>query len=483
MGFGLVIAGFVLLFNPVLHVVDIIPDALGFLLIVLGLTKMSFFIGKIEQARSLFIKLALLEGAKCFMILTVPYASGSDIVLQTFVFGLAEALMFVPAVNYLFEGLSFGGLWYSATAMYEKKQFKRPLAALIDRICEWKPVENLIFRITKKKRKKHSYAQKVEWITYVRDQILFFYIFRICATLIPELTELQMYENIGEVTAFSRSLAYYKPFLYVFFGVLVLLCGIRYIHTVSGFFKAVRNDRKFMESMEEKYRNDILPRDTFFIARSMKQSLVCFTVAVFTSVVVTIDDVNLLVGIISAAFLIGAAMILKRYVPAAISVIPFAAVRGVLSIVNMILQYNYYMEYTEDAVEFVDRAHTLYYRMAMFECIEYAFAALAVMLYMFFLLRAIKIHLAVCGIQHNTPTYSKRNRDIETYNTAGGKLLLCTVLAVINFILAGAYHYIMVNMTLIVVINTVVTLIWAVYTWHSVTVINAMLYDKETEIL
>ena len=58
MGFGLVIAGFTLLFNPVIHVVDLIPDALGFLLIVIGLTKMSFFIGKIEQARSLFIKLA-----------------------------------------------------------------------------------------------------------------------------------------------------------------------------------------------------------------------------------------------------------------------------------------------------------------------------------------------------------------------------------------------------------------------------------------
>jgi hypothetical protein len=40
----------------------------------------------------------------------------------------------------------------------------------------------------------------------------------------------------------------------------------------------------------------------------------------------------------------------------------------------------------------------------------------------------------------------------------------------------------MVDMTLIVVINTAVTLIWAVYTWHSVNVINAMLYDKEIQI-
>ncbi len=482
MGFGLVIAGFTLLFNPVIHVVDLIPDALGFLLIVIGLTKMSFFIGKIEQARSLFIKLALLEAAKCFMILTVPYASGSDIVLQTFVFGLAEALMFVPAINYLFEGLSFAGLWYGATAMYEKKVFNRPLAKLIVRISAWEPAAKLIERITGKKYKKRTYVHKIEWITYVRDQILFFYLFRVCATLVPELTELQLYDNLGEVSAFSRSFAYYKPFLYVFLGVIVLVLGIKYIRTVSAFFKAVAADKTFLKNMDDKYRIDVLPRDTFFIARGMKQSLVCFTSAIFTSVVVTIDDVNVLVGLISASFLIGAAVILKRYVPQAKSIIPFAAVRAVLSLVNLVFQYNYYAEYDEMAVEFVDEAARQYYRMAAFECVEYVFAGIGVLLYMFFLLRAIKMHLEVCGIQHENAMYSKRNRDIETYNISGGKLLLCTILAIINYIFAGAYHFIMLDMTLIVVINTAITLIWAVYTWHSVNVINEMLYDKEIQI-
>ena len=291
-----------------------------------------------------------------------------------------------------------------------------------------------------------------------------------------------MYENIGDVTAFSRSLVYYKPFLYVVLSITVLILGIRYIRTVSAFFKAVRNDKPFLRAMDDKYRNDILPRDTFFIARGMKQSMLCFTTSVFCCMVVTIDDVNVLVGAVSAGFLIAAAVILKRYVPAAKWVIPFAAVRGVIALVNMVLQYNYYVEYTEEAVRYVEEARIQYYRMAAFECAEYVFAAIAVILFMFFLLKAIKMHLAVCGIQHENAMYSKRNRDIETYNTAGGKLLLSTVLAVINFILAGSYHYIMVNMTLIVIVNTVVTLIWAVYTWHSINVINAMLYDKEIQI-
>ena len=64
MGFGLLIAGFVLLSNPVIMLPifgDILPDAVGFFLIAAGLTKLSAFIGKISEARDGFIKLAFTE--------------------------------------------------------------------------------------------------------------------------------------------------------------------------------------------------------------------------------------------------------------------------------------------------------------------------------------------------------------------------------------------------------------------------------------
>ena len=77
MGFGLLIAGFILLANPVIHVVDIIPDAIGFFLIMAGLTKLSYIVGKIQIARDWFFKLAILEVAKFFSIAFIPYTSGS----------------------------------------------------------------------------------------------------------------------------------------------------------------------------------------------------------------------------------------------------------------------------------------------------------------------------------------------------------------------------------------------------------------------
>ena len=72
MGFGLLIAGFVLLVNPVIMFPifgDILPDAIGFFLIAAGLTKLSSFIGKISEAREGFMKLAFAELCKFIAML------------------------------------------------------------------------------------------------------------------------------------------------------------------------------------------------------------------------------------------------------------------------------------------------------------------------------------------------------------------------------------------------------------------------------
>ncbi|MGN1345396.1 MAG: hypothetical protein ACI4V1_01310 [Eubacteriales bacterium] len=467
MGFGLITAGFVMLFNPVIHVIDLVPDVIGFLLIVMGLTKMSFFIGRIAEARSLFFKLAIVEAIKCLMIFTVPYVSGSALVLETFVFGVVETLLFAPAVNSLFEGLSFAGLRYNGTALYEKKNICPPLSGLWRRF----------------RKNGQTPGHQVERVTYLRDRVLFFYLFRVCATLIPELTELQLYENLGEVSALSRSLASYKPFLYIILGLLTLILGIWYLRDVSGFFRDIGKDTEFVRTLKEKYERDIAPRETFFLARRMKQALFCFTASVFTSFVMTMDHVNLLVGVISAAFLMAAAWMVGRYVRAAKAVLPIAAARGLLSLVNLVLQFNYYAEYNEDAVAFLDTAHRLYYRMAALECVEYVLAAVGTLWFMVCLLKAVKMHLAVCGIQQESAMYSKKSHDLEIYNIVGGKLLLCAALAVINYILAASYHFILVNMPLILLINSAVTILWAVYTWHTVNTINTLLYDAETDIL
>lgn len=466
MGLYCIIAGFILLANPVVNIVDIVPDAIGFFLIVGGLTKLSFVIEKIADARKLFWKLALFETAKLACSALFPFMDGSTKVLLTFCAGLIELLLFIPAINNLFEGYSYAGIKYNGTAMYEKHS-RAPKST--------------------RQKKPLKATESHDALSLTKATILFFYSFRVVSTLVPELTELQIYDRLGTVSAFSRSLTYYKPFLYVVFGLAVIIAAIVYIKRVVRFFNLLKNDKVFVENFTNEYKHNITTRETFFIARHMKQSLMCFSAAVVTSFVLTTDNINLMIGVISAGFLIAAAIIAGQYEKKIYLTIPFAIIRAVMAIVNLFGQVYYFAEYNaEDSLHF-DNAAAMYKRLSICETIEYVFACASILIFMFYLLRTIKSHLAINGAWHSDSghvdgMYNKTVHDLEIYNMIGGRLLLCAVLAIINNVLASVYYYILPSLEYIFLINSVVTIVYAAYVIATVNAINSSVYDPETEI-
>ena len=460
MGFGLIMAGFIILFNPVIVNVDVIPDAIGFFLIVAGLTKMSYFIGKIADARDRFLKLAFVEVAKFFSILILPNSSGSTKVLLAFVFGLIEALLFVPAIYEMFDGFSFAGLWYSGTAVYARKTITRG-----------------------KTKDGEPKTKTVEMLGATRRYILFFYLLRILATLMPELTELQMYDNVGTVDARVIRMNEFKPVLYIFFTFITLIFGIIYIIRVVKYFNPIRHDKPFIDAMNRKYELDILPKTTFFIAKTMKVALMLFGFSAAASFIFPVDDVNVLLGAISSGLLIAAAVIVGKYTKSAYLVIIPAAIRALLSIVNFIVQTRYFADYTVEAVLRVTEAYDRYYHMAMLNVVENVIALASVLFFIAVLMKTIKSHLEIFGIQTDSAQYSKRNRDLETYNNIGGKLLLTSILAIIHYVMACSYYYLFVSLAAVLAICTAVTLIYASYAIYSMTVIDNLLYDKEIEMM
>ena len=446
---GCLIAGFIILANPVIHVVDILPDAVGFFLIAAALTKTSYYVGYIGKARDGFMKLAFLEIIKFFSIVLIPYSSGSAKILLTFVFSLAELILFIPALNSLFEGISFIGLWYGGDAIYAKK-------------------------VKKKKT--------VELISSTKNYILFFYILRIAATLLPELTELQMYDNIGEVKALQNRLTYYKPFLYIVCSLAVVICGIILVVKITSYFSTIKRDKQLNDALDTKYQTDILPRTTLFTAKNMKNALLIFAFSVICEFVLTADSVNLMVGIIPSALLIASALIVRKYEKKSVIIIPFAAVRGVLSIVNLVLQIRYFSEYSVEAIDWISTAYDQYYTMAMLIAAEKIIALVSVLIFYTILMKTIKNQLEIFGVKTDTAQYSKKNRDLETYNTVGGKILMCVILSIINYSFAAAHAYMAASMSLATLINSVITLIYIAYVIYTVILLDDLIYDKELEI-
>ncbi len=450
MAWGMIIAGFVLLANPVINVVDVLPDAIGFFLIAAGMTKTSYFIDELSKAREFFIKLGFLESVKLLSIVSVPYISGSGKLLLSFVFGLIELMWIIPAVNAFFEGLAFMGLWYSGDSIYASKT-----------------------------KTNHKTKEKIKT---VKDYILFFYVLRVCATVFPELTELQMYDNLGEVSALSIRLVNYKSSLYILMGFLVTVCGIIFIIKTAGYFGHISKDKKLAEALDTKYKNDILTNTKMFLAKNMKTALIVFMFSAIFEFVIAADGVNLIVGLIPSAMLIISACIIRKYLKKTVILIPFAGVRIVLSIVNLFVQINYYKEYSIEAVEWITTAYDKYYRLAALNAVENVFALASVVIYLFVLAYGVKEHLSICGIDADSVQYSKKNRDLETYNTISGKILMCTILAIINYIFAALYNYMAVSVSLTTLIDSVITIIYIVYVIYTVNTINELLYDKELEL-
>lgn len=462
MGYGRIIAGLILLFNPVVHVVDVLPDAIGYFLIASGLTQMAYYIGEISKAREIFLKLALIECTKLPALLLVPYSSGSMKVLLALVFGLAEAFLVIPAFGEFFEGLSFAGIRYNGNAVYTgapKKEKK-----------------------SKKRKAEKAAPENRDYITKIRNYIIFFLIFRAGATLVPELTELQLYDHTGEVKQLQFSLAHYKPFIYVVCAVAVSVLGIIYIVRVVRYFGAVKNDKPFNDALDKKYRGDILPNENLFTAKRMRAVLVLLAASAVLELTVVFDEISVIPGVIPAILIAVSACLVSKYVKIAVYALPLAALRAVVSVFAYTAQLKYFGEYELEAVRWLDEASDLYERMSFFSALEKVLAMLTFVYCLFMIMKAVKVNLAGFGIQNASAQYSKRNHDLETTNYVGSKLLMCAVIAVINFIFSASYHYMAKSTEAALLIVTVINIVFVSYSIYTASVINTSVYSNNSEM-
>lgn len=447
MGFGYIIAGFLLLVNPIVHVVDLLPDFIGFFLICKGLQKLAYLHSGFSSAKDLFLRLAFVELIRCACIVFIPYTSGSALVLFSFVFGVVELIFFIPALNYLFEGLEYAGMRYDGKSVFAKKE--------------------------RAKGKAKEYGPSLKRFTLV------FYILRVVSTLLPELTELQLYEYRGTVDTLSVDYTRFKPMFYILLGFTVVVVGVIWLVKLIRYFGRIRKDVGFIERLNEKYDTDIAVKTWIFMGRRMKTILTLFLFAVVLSLGVYIENINLFPGILSAAVLSVAAVLMAGYSKFAYAVLPFCGLRAVLSIVGLHLQRVYYIEdkFNATAVEYVERAADQYYQMSTFLIVENICAVISFLIFALALMKVVKKHLSETGIQNDTVQYNKANRDAETARSIGRKLLSNQIFMFVNCVTAGCYLLIMLELSVIVALMPVITVIWILQTFSTVSHVNELLYN------
>ncbi len=104
----------IFLFSPDISLFDLLPDVIGWFLVVLGLSRLSDIEMRAEDAKSLAKRMLLFSAVKLVLSLFAFRFNSSDLLLAAFSYGIVEMITVIPLVNNLFTGLDYTAMRVNA---------------------------------------------------------------------------------------------------------------------------------------------------------------------------------------------------------------------------------------------------------------------------------------------------------------------------------------------------------------------------------
>ena len=263
MGLHYLIIGCFFLLNPYFSIIDIIPDFIGCIFLMKGLSKASKISVSFEFAHKQFGLLLAVSAVRlcCIGLITDTKEIWPLIIVLTA--GIGEAFLSIRAFNAIFDGLN-------ATS-------RSPEDALFDRWQEAKQITT-IFMIAKQ---------------------------ALC--ILPELCLLSS-DEYGVVTPDGvQSLANYRMPLILVSMLVGLIVGIAWFIQIRRYFKKIVADKEYQTHLEELYLHKYTSVSAVYIADQLKIAVGLLIAAVILSMELVFDGVNYLPHFVGAIFFFVAA--------------------------------------------------------------------------------------------------------------------------------------------------------------------------------
>lgn len=247
----------IFLLNPNVHVVDILPDFIAYLIIagVLGYPapRVPYF----EEARNAMLKLALISALKIPAFFLLSYVrsgnySDSDIFsLFSFSFGAVECIYSILAINALFRALFYLGQRSEATSLINP------------------------FVISKRGRKMTPEA--------LRTMAIAFTAVKCAGYALPELLLLTKTVDAGAAATYFNVARLY-PYVIIITFALVLVFGIINASRFWKYIKAIRAEGTFITAIDGLTREEAIPelRKKLWLRDMRGSLLVLAIVCIFT---------------------------------------------------------------------------------------------------------------------------------------------------------------------------------------------------------
>lgn len=312
---------FLFLFNPTVSPIDILPDLIGYILLCSALRAFADLNDDIDTARRYFQYMILVDVLKHMSVLwlfglSVSTEKNTGILLLGFVFGFIELLLLIPAYFKLFGGMISLAYVHESTSILGRA----------------------------KENAKYGFAEKAR-----KSTLVFIVLQRVMAVL-PEFSNLNTYEY-DETGVAVHSLYEYIGLLRAVAVLITLVFGLIWLWRMLSFFGRVRRDVSYLESLKHAYESAVIPRRGLFVARAVRRVRFLLLIGSIFMVDFRLDSVNLLPDAIGIAFMIGAVLVLSRYVRLLrTKLLSLLSVCGALSLIAYVADLLFHRSYSYSAV-------------------------------------------------------------------------------------------------------------------------------------
>lgn len=270
MGIGYIIAGVVFLFNPMISILDILPDFIGYLLILAGIYKLADMTNKMENIHRHLLYLIGISLLRTILSVIITPNDKILVLIFVFVFAVFETIFMISIFNKIFDGIEDIGIRFDGTATFHK-------------------------------------ISELRTLTYI------FIIVRNLFTVIPEFRHLSTSEYEGIISSFEMTGSInYSTILITMNVIIVTAVGAIWLFMMLSYLNKIRKDTDFIERINNYYTNNILTDTNRYLVRRVAISMFLFMLGFVFLVDIFLDNMDILPDFIGALFIFSAVMILRK---------------------------------------------------------------------------------------------------------------------------------------------------------------------------
>ena len=332
MGFGLILAGLVFMFNPCINIVDVLPDFIGCILIAAGLYKLSDIEDRFLSARLIAMRLIPVYILKFVLSFYLPVRWKSGLLPVTFAYAVGEIILMLLLLSAIYGGIE--------------------------------SMANL-----------HDGARHLELCSSVSKTTILFMVVKNVLAFVPEAFALEKQAELdfSYYKKTIQTLSVAKPYVVAFFTVIVLAYGIYCLYQNVLLFNAVRKDTVFVGKLSDVYKERVIENKKLITRRAIRRFFVLLILSAVFTIDIIVDAVTLTPDIIVFALIYAAAKALRKPdMPKKLVVLP--AISFAVSLFSAFVRYVFeaginfrmgYESYASFAVPYVDNGAAAIFGGAM----------------------------------------------------------------------------------------------------------------------